>query len=435
VSARRDRGEGGEFMMLRKSDAGRRAGTVVVLVAFSIVAILSMLALSLDGGVLVSERRHAQATADAAAMAGAGMLYYDFWANSGHDPAGTAKAAALAAAAQNGYANDGSTTTVTVNIPPQSGFYAGRWGYVETIVQYNEPRGFSSLFGSGPVPVIASSVAVGMPIAGDVGILVLDPSAKDALSANGGGTLNVLGTPIINNSANSEGSIANGGTVVTAPEFDLTGNYATLGGGAFNGTINLNRPPTADPLQYLPVPDPTTMTKQSNKKVQYTNGDNVLYPGVYKGGINASGTANVVLMPGVYYMEGGGFGFSGQGNLTANGVMIYNAPANGNSDSVSVTGSGVINISGPTSGVYQGLSFWQDRTSSVTATISGGAGSSLTGTFYFAGAQLNVSGGAGNINLGSQYISNQLNISGGGTMNVQWTPYTVARRRMITLVE
>jgi hypothetical protein len=422
-------------MMLRKSDAGRRAGMVVVLVAFSIVAILSMLALSLDGGVLVSERRHAQATADAAAMAGAGMLYYDFWANSGHDPAGTAKAAALAAAAQNGYANDGSTTTVTVNIPPQSGFYAGRWGYVETIVQYNEPRGFSSLFGSGPVPVIARSVAVGMPIAGDAGILVLDPSAKDALSANGGGTLNVLGTPIIVDSANSEGSISNGGTIITAPEFDLTGNYAVVGGGAFNGTINLNRTPTADPLQYLPVPDPTTMTKQSNKKTQYTNGDNVLYPGVYKGGISASGTANVVLMPGVYYMDGGGFDFSGQGSLTGNGVMIYNGLSNGNGGDVSVTGSGAINLTPPTSGAYQGLTFWQDRSSTTTATISGGGNSSIIGTFYFPGALLNVQGNGGNLNLGSQYISNQLNISGGGTMTVQWTPYTVARRRMISLVE
>ena len=414
---------------------GRRSGHLVVIVAASMVAILGTLAVSLDGGAIMSERRHAQATADAAALAAAGQLYYEFWANSGVDSSGTARAAALAAAANNSYDNDGSTSIVTVNIPPQSGYYIGRAGYAEVIVQYNHPRGFSALFGSGPVPVIARSVAVGMPIAADVGILVLDPSAKGAFNAGGGGVVNVADTPVVVNSTNQAGSISNGGTVIVAPEFDLTGNYVTVGSGSFQGTVNLNRPPMLDPLQYLPVPDPSTMPIQSGGKHQYTGGTTTLYPGVYKGGISASGSASLNLAPGIYYMDGGGFGFSGQGNLNAPGVMIYNAPGNGNSAGISVTGQGVINISGMTSGVYQGLTFWQDRNSTVTGTISGGAGSSITGTFYFAGAQLNVSGSSGMVNLGSQYISNLLAITGGGTMNVQWNPIGVARRRMIALVE
>jgi hypothetical protein len=423
------------MIIQRNTGLARRAGHIAIIAALSMVAIISTIAVSLDGGVIMSEHRHSQNAADAAALAGASDLYYNFWLYSGLDTPGTARSAAFAGAAQNGYTNDGVNSVVTVNIPPTSGYYVGRAGYVEVIVQYNEPRGFSSLFASGTVPIISRAVALGMPIAGDMGILVLDPSAKGAFTMGGGGTLNVMDTPIIVDSANPAGTISNGGTSATATEFDLSGGYSIVGGGSLNGTINLNRPPTEDPLQYLPIPDPSTMTVQSHKSVQYTNGDNYLQPGVYKGGISASGTANIFLAPGVYYMQGGGFSFSGQGSLTALGVMIYNAPGNGNSGGVSVTGSGVINVSGPTSGVYQGLTFWQDRTSTVTATISGGAGSSITGTFYFASALLNVSGGAGNNNLGSQYISYDLNITGSGTMNVQWTPYTVARRRMITLVE
>lgn len=424
------------MVCLRTRGMEPRKGQVVIFLAVSIVAIISTIAISLDGGAITSERRHAQATADSAALAAASQLYYDYWLYNGVDPQGTAKAAALAAAAKNGYANDGTTTTVTVNIPPTSGNYVGRAGYVEVIVQYNYPRGFSSIFSSDTIPVIARAVAVGAPIAANVGILVLDPSAKDAFSAGGGGKVNVYDTPIVVDSVNAEGSIANGGTIVNAPDYYLVGSYATAGGGQFIGTMHTNSQPMQDPFQYLPVPDPSTMTVQSHKSSQYTQGSTTLQPGVYKGGISASGSASITLIPGIYYMDGGGFSFSGQGNLIGNGVMIYNAPGNGNSGGISVTGQGTITLSGMTSGIYQGMTFWQDRTSNVTGTISGTSGTtSITGTFYFAGALLNVSGNGGVVNVGSQYVSKDLNLGGNGTINIQWTPYTVGRRRMITIVE
>jgi hypothetical protein len=273
-------------------------------------------------------------------------------------------------------------------------------------------------------------------MAADVGILVLDPSSKSAFNAGGGGTVNIINTPVVVNSTDLSGSIANGGTVVSAPEFDLTGNYTTAGGGQFTGgPVNTGRPPMEDPLKYFPVPDPTTMTVQSKKKVQYTSGDITLSPGVYSGGINVSGTANLTLLPGIYYMDTGGFGFSGQGSLTGQGVMIYNAPGNGNSGGINVTGQGAINISAPTSGPYQGMTFFQDRNSNVTGTISGGGGSVMTGTFYFASALLNVSGGGALANVGSQYVSNQLNIQGIGNVTIDWKPELVAHKRTMALVE
>lgn len=60
---------------------------------------------------------------------------------------------------------------------------------------------------------------------------------------------------------------------------------------------------------------------------------------------------------------------------------------------------------------------------------------SITGTFYFAGALLNISGNGGVVNLGSQYISYDLTLGGNGNININWTPYTVARKRSIYLVE
>jgi hypothetical protein len=424
-------------MIIRRIPATPRRGAVVVMVAVSLVAVLAITAISIDGGRLLSDHRDVQAAADAAALAAASDLYENYWVNNGLDPSGTGVASAKATAAANGY-TDGVNATVTVNIPPQSGFYTGKAGYAEVLISFNETRSFSNIFTSGPLQVSCRAVAIGSPIAANVGILVLDPTAKGAFSTSGGGNSTVVDTPVIVDSSDPSASIATGTGTISATEFDLTGGFVQNGSGTFSGPIKTNQFPTADPLASIPPPDPSTMTVQVQKKsgVQYSSGNIVLQPGVYNGGISASGTASLTLMPGIYYMNGGGFSFSGQGSLTGNGVMIYNAPGNGNSGGISVTGQGSINLSPPTSGIYSGLTFFQDRSSNVTGNISGTSGTTnIVGTFYFAGALLNITGNGGVVNVGSQYISDQLALGGNGGVNIQWTPDTVAKARCITLVE
>src|SRR5581483_10444306 len=140
---------------------------------------------------------------------------------------GTAAASALAMAANNGYTNDQTNSIVTVHIPPESGQYQGKRGYAEVIVEFKQSRSFSNLFGSGRIPVKGRAVALGMPLAGDVGILVLDKTGKGTFNAQGSGTSTVEGTPIIVDSNHPEAAIAGGGGTVVAPEFDITGSWTT----------------------------------------------------------------------------------------------------------------------------------------------------------------------------------------------------------------
>lgn len=88
----------------------------------SMIVILSCVALSLDGGILMDDRRQVQSVADSAALAAASDIYANWFTNGdayqGFDPNGTAINAALATAADNGYANGINGCTVTVNIPP-----------------------------------------------------------------------------------------------------------------------------------------------------------------------------------------------------------------------------------------------------------------------------------------------------------------------------
>src|SRR4051812_8616934 len=98
----------------------KRPGSVVVFVAVSLTLVLGFAAVSIEGGLVQHNRRLAQSTADAAALAAASELYANFPTLNGAD-SGTGKTRALAVATANGVPNDGTNSKVTVNIPPQSG--------------------------------------------------------------------------------------------------------------------------------------------------------------------------------------------------------------------------------------------------------------------------------------------------------------------------
>jgi hypothetical protein len=399
------------------------------------IGLLGFAALSIDGALLHQDRRTAQATADAAALAAAGSLFLNWRTNQGLDPAGAAANEARACAAANGYTNDGVNSIVTVYIPPLNGDHAGQSGYIEVIILQFQQRAFSTIWGSGdPVPVKARAVARGMWVPYNNGILVLDPTASGSLSSNGGSSVSTNAKVIVDSNSPSA-TVVTGGGVLTAPEFDITGvpGTSTSGGGTINGTVQDGQVPTPDPLAYLPAPDPSTMPVQSTHTVKLQNqGSLTLQPGVYQGGINVTG-GNLTLAPGIYYMDGGGFGFSGTGSLTANGVMIVNAPQS-NADTLSITGSGTINLSPPTTGLYQGISLWQTRTSTNTVKVAGGGAGSVTGTFYAQHGTLLVSGSGGS-SVGSQYISWDVVLSGNGNFSIDWSPPTVAPAKLLQLVE
>lgn len=84
------------------------SGQAIILITFALVGLISMVALTVDGGLFYSDRRHAQNTADSAAYAAA--LAHVRGADLGQ--------AGLAIAATNGYDNNGSSNTVTITSEP-----------------------------------------------------------------------------------------------------------------------------------------------------------------------------------------------------------------------------------------------------------------------------------------------------------------------------
>lgn len=428
---------------LRQHDPCRK-GTVVVVVAVSLIAIVSFVALSLDGGMLMDKRRQSQSASDAAALAAAHELYANWWVNGytnqGLDPTGSAKAAAKAAAAANGFVDGVNGCTVTVNIPPLSGPFTGKPCHTEVIISQTQKRYFSRIFGADDVNYGSRSVSRGRRGGINNAIICLNPDGKGTLNAGGNGSITVQGAPIQVNSNHSEAMIANGNGLMTSDRFLVGGSpgWSTPGGGSFIGPIVPNSEPIPDPLASMPVPDPSTMTVRSTRKLQHSGNNTVtLKPGVYEGGISITG-GRVNLDPGIYYMKGGGFSVGGGADgLYGNGVMIYNAPES-NSDVISISGSGAtINLSPMLTGPYQGILLFQERTSTAPVSVSGSDGNnlSISGTFYAASATLNVTGNGTNQTIGSQYISYNLILGGNGTYFCSWTPDLTPGTREILLVE
>jgi hypothetical protein len=421
------------MMRTRSASFRRRPGKVAVLVALCLSGMVGVVAIALDGGVLLDDQQQLQAVADAAALAAATDLYSNYPANQGADPKGTAAQSAQTITAANGYSNGANGTTVTVNIPPQSGTFSGQAGYAEVIIQYNQTRYFSNIFGSGALTVQARAVARGLqkPYA-NAGILLLDPSGSGAYNNTGNGLV-VTGAPILINSSSSSAATLAGNASVSAPQMEIVGNYTTSGNvNLGTTTVTTGVKATPDPLSSLAVPVASTMTVQSNSQINYSGGSYTLQPGVYNGGISLSSSASVTLEPGIYYLNGGGLNVSGQASLTGNGVMIYNKPSS-NSDSISIAGQGTISLSPPTSGTYAGVTIFQARSSTVGLSLTGGSNMTITGTFYAPSARLTL---AGNGTLvGSQFITYDLTTTGNGSFSVPWNATKVARPRDIRLVE
>jgi Flp pilus assembly protein TadG len=422
------------FALSRKMS---RRGAIAVLVACSLTLLLACAAISLDGGGLLEQRRKAQAAVDAAAMAAAEDLFLNYPQNNGLDPDGTAADRAMSIAAANSFNDDGTSSVVSVRISPETylgGPNAGQPlpnGFVEVTVQHNQTRHFSAVIGSGTIPVTARAVARGKWEPALVGIHVLDLHEPSALRATGNGTGVVTGgAAVIVNSDADSAAVTTGGAMLVAPAFSVVGGTS---GGGFVGTVSTGMQPQPDPLRHVPQPNPGGYVIQSSSPVHYSNGNRTVQPGVYQGGITITGKADLTMLPGIYYMEGGGFSMSGQGNLTALNVMIYNAPQ-GPSDKISITGSGAVAMTPPASGIYKGLTLFQERSATQDLKIAGNGSFSMTGTLYAANALMNVTGN-GATQIGSQYVSRFLDINGNGNLLIDYDPDQVLPRRVLSLVE
>jgi hypothetical protein len=309
-------------------------------------------------------------------------------------------------AQQNGYLNSGrQKVTIETGTLVYGTVAVTYWATAK--VSEDLPQLFSLVTGNPKASLTAKSVVGYVPATASGCIYVIAPTGT-ALTTNGNTQITTGCGIWVNSSDPSAINLSGGNTTITDTNPDtkvqIVGGYSCYGQstGCITPAPNTGANSSGDPLSGLPAPTPDLCTPIPN----LSHGNNTINPGTYCGTLSVQSNQTLTMNAGTYIFKSGGgnscgFAASGNGNVTANGVTLYFQ----DSCQVSITGNGNVDMSAPTSGIYQGILMFQGRTDSTASALTGGAGQVLNGILYFPDALLHYAGGSSsNINAAAATI-------------------------------
>ena len=434
----------------RSESNPRRRGTITVFSVLVTLLLVAVVGLALDTAWALSARMQLQRTADAAALAAAAQLNV-----SPQTDYAVVRDAALTTAIENevvGCGTNGILLDANSSNSPDGDVVVGEWRF-DTVANhfYFDPTStnpdavrvragcgagslnpvlsliFGPLFGRDSAEGGRTAIAR-LGRADNALLLVLDPGAPSSLLMNGSAILDVeAGTIQVN--SNAACAVQKNGVSgeMRAQRTRIVGTRC--GGSGITGDIIEGSEVVADPLASLPEPNPGSLGLVNRPPIQ--NGGNY-QPGYYAGGIDMSnGTAN--LQPGLYVIgnqaPGHGIDLSGTARIVGNGVMIFLQ----NGASLDSTGGSGISITPPTTGTYAGISFFQARGNTGTASINGTGAWNFGGTIYLPAGRISMGGNVGRT-IG-RIITGRLDISGSGNYQIVGPPPPPTTPEFVYLIE
>ena len=388
----------------------RQRGQAIPLIGLLLVILIGMAGLVVDGGQLTMQYRDSQNAADAAALAAAIHLTNGYTETQSTTLATTVAQGNQIPAADLSiayYDSSGAQTTTASSV---------------TSVTATVTHTFSTLFlpivgiNSGRVSTTAT-VAVTQGAAACV-VCVMSSSGNPAMDLNGSGSLSVTGGNVQVNSSATTYALS----VMSTPGLAVTsGNVHVVGG--YTAASHISPTPVtsaaaSDPLASVPVPSVSTSA----------SGTTTLSPGVFSS-LSITGNQSVTMNPGTYVFKGG-ITVAGNGSLTGHGVTIYLACSNyptactsgGQSGAgMTVNGNGVVDLSAPSYGTYQGLTVFSDRNNTSTVDFGGNGSTRFVGTMYALSGMLNLHGNGSNSSLNARIVASTVKVSGNSTVADTYT--------------
>jgi hypothetical protein len=412
-------------------------GQVLAFLAVCFVILLGFAALAIDGGMLFSDRRHAQNAADASSLAGgSGAAYFMRAHNVSYDAficgtSGTlstqnaAETAAITYATLNDYVIDNDISdkhgvTVSCEITDM-GSYEDKHFDVITQITRDTSTSFAHLVYNGPMRNEVEAITrvyPPAPLAFGKAIASLNDNACSGnnygLIFSGSSTTTITGGGVWSN-----GCLTGNGS-----NFNVTINFGGAGfSGSSTGTLtNINPPP-----QYFANPLPAYSTEVNgpdcsglpNRTVP-KSGDATLQPGVYD---EIKWTGGVLTFnPGLYCIAGSkGITING-GEVSGDGVTFYlqsgGMTINGNVSPVDLRAPEETPDPSP---AIAGILVYMTNGNTSTVQVTGNSTSFYLGTVYAPDGDLYFSGSAGsNPTFNTQLIGNNIEISGGATIDINF---------------
>jgi Flp pilus assembly protein TadG len=362
----------------------QQKGQALVLIVLGIVGMIALVALAIDGGNAFMNRRHAQAAADAAAMAAAlAKLNGQNWQQAG-----------LARAASNEFLNDGVHDTVTVVNPPGAGCkgvvgpYVGNNEYIQVIINSTVGTFFAQIVGvtqtSSCVESIAraknstySSLYNGQSVVG------LAPNVCDSLNFCGTSQLQLWGSGMFSNSSRDCGvdfsgstqvKLYDGGIQMVANNYTVSGNpQIAVAGGITGGAAQQPYPPPAEMLPSISCSGAATQSGST------------MNPGNWSGTFPPNGVdqlnAGTYCINGDFRLQGSG------GTLTGNGVTIFMQTGG-----ITWSGNAEVKLTPPATGPYAGLLIYAPPSNTSAMSLNGNSNSLLQGLIFMPGAAIDFNG-------------------------------------------
>lgn len=382
------------------------SGAYAILTALLMPVIIGVVGLGTEAGLWYLRHLEMQAAADSAAISAVVAYSAGVTTNS------NLQIEADAVTATYGFINGSKGTTITLNMPPQSGTHTSTPNAIEVIVAQPQSRLFSSLWSSTPINILARAVAISTNN-GQGCLLALDSTANGAISTQGNSAVNLNKCSLYDNSSSSSALSMGGASSLSALGVNVVGGIS----GTSNMTMSDdNEPvtgatPTSDP--YASVTPPSfSGCDQNNYSAKNTV---TINPGVYCGGMKLNAGAVVTLNPGLYYLDQGSLSVNGGATLQGTGVTIVLTSSTGsNCATASIAGGATINLIAPTSGATAGIVIYGDRNMPVGTTLkfTGGSSQSLGGAVYAPKAAITFIGNSGTATGCTQVIADTISFTG-----------------------
>ena len=448
-------------MYHKKSEKGQ----ALVIIALAAVGLVAFTALAIDGGMVLSDRRHAQNAADTAAFAAAlaKIRTPDYAPSSPAAQKQAAIDAGLDRADSNGYDNNGTSNTVQVNIPPVSGPYAGNDEYIQVIITSHVRTMFARIVGRQYVTNVADAVTRAQTGSSDTSsglpaIAALKPT-DTALYMNGNIDLTVINSGVFSNSNSPCSIYANGNGTYTVDT-----SYAIASGGTLcqNGNITLNGPvESGTQIPYPPTfinPPPPSITCSgtgfvsgntinpgtfTSELIINSSGDYTFAPGNYcfDFGVKFNGNINITANDVNFLINANTFTINGNTTFTCNNMLVYGAGSsagmefNGNgtnncsnttfymaSGKVVLNGNASNTFTAPTSGSYKGLLIYLPYTNTTELTINGNSNQHFTGSVIAVGSPITINGNSGTFAVNTQFVGYTISVNGNVDFTVNYDP-------------
>jgi Flp pilus assembly protein TadG len=406
--------------------SNRECGQTLLLFVFATITLFGMMGLVIDIGWHYFRKQAAQAAAQAAAstavtaaVASGGTSVNCTSINvvcQAETPCPSSAPQDLSSniskgcvyASTNGFSTAGRqkvTLTSGTGIPPTGNGASARY-WVTARVSETVPRLFFAVLGFHDTTVTARATAGYFPPPTGGCVYVMHPDSQ-AMLING----NILfqsacGVNIQSNDsaalklAGSASLIADSGSSI-----NIVGGYTADANSTITPVPTTGVATFRDPLADVPPPN---YTGCGSTGVSLGNNDKVtIDPGVYCGPVTVTGHAVLTMNPGLYVISSGGLSVGGQATVNGSGVTMY-FPTN----TASFAGGATTNLTAPSSGPWQGVLFYQDRSDTTSASLTGGSGQSMSGIMYFPAAHMAYTAGSSTNAQSATIICDTLNITG-----------------------